>query len=93
VLTTVLGTTLKCPYKVTLLNFNTNLTGNERGSAKNNQSPMIKTIATILLITNVTLGLFVWLQDHDDTKLRVIRLGIVISLAGILLFTIYLVDG
>jgi uncharacterized membrane protein YhfC len=54
---------------------------------------MLKSIATILLIVNMALGMIVWLEDHDDNKLRVIRLGIVISLAVLLLFVIFLADS
>ena len=54
---------------------------------------MIKYIAIILLIVNMALGLFVWLEDHNNASLRVIRLGIVLLLAVVLLFTIYFVDG
>jgi hypothetical protein len=50
---------------------------------------MIKYIAAILLIVLMVVGLFVWLEDHDNTILRVKRLGIVIVLAVALLFTIY----
>ena len=50
---------------------------------------MIKYIAAILLIVLMVVGLFVWLEDHDNTRLRVKRLGIVIVLAVMLLITIY----
>jgi hypothetical protein len=50
---------------------------------------MIKFIATILLIINMVLGLAIWLEDHDDNRLRVIRLGIVLALTLILLMVIY----
>ena len=50
---------------------------------------MITYIAAILLIVLMVLGLFVWLEDHDNTRLRVKRLGIVIVLAVVLLITIY----
>jgi hypothetical protein len=54
---------------------------------------MIKYIAIILLIVNMALGFFVWLEDHNNTRLRVIRLGVIVLLAVVLLFTIYFVDG
>lgn len=54
---------------------------------------MIKNIATLLLIADMALGLFVWLEDHDNTRLRVIRLGSVIAVAVILLVIIFLFDG
>ena len=50
---------------------------------------MIKYIATILLIVNMVLGLYIWLEDHDDNRLRVIRLGAVVVVAVILLMIIY----
>lgn len=50
---------------------------------------MVKYIAAILLIVLMVVGLFVWLEDHDNTRLRVKRLGIVIVLAVVLLITIY----
>jgi hypothetical protein len=50
---------------------------------------MIKYIATILLIVDMVLGLYIWLEDHDNNKLRVIRLGSVVSLAVILLLVIF----
>lgn len=54
---------------------------------------MIKYIAIILLIVDMVLGLFIWLEDHDNNSLRVIRLGSVILLAIILIFVIYLYGG
>jgi len=54
---------------------------------------MITYIAAILLIVLMVLGLFVWLEDHDNTRLRVKRLGVVIVLAAVLLFTIYVTGG
>lgn len=50
---------------------------------------MIKYIAAILLVLNMVFGLYIWLEDHDDNKLRVIRLGSVILFAVILLFVIF----
>ena len=54
---------------------------------------MVKYIAAILLVAHLILGLFVWLEDHDNARLRVIRLGIVVTFAIILMFVIYLADG
>ena len=54
---------------------------------------MIKSIATLLLIVNMVLGLFVWLEDHDNNRLRVIRLGSIIAFAVVLLFVIFLYGG
>lgn len=51
---------------------------------------MIKYIAAILLAFNMVCGLFIWLEDHDDNRLRVIRLGCVILFAIILLIIIFL---
>jgi len=50
---------------------------------------MIKYVAVILLIAHMIYGLFIWLEDHDDNRMRVIRLGIVLVVAVILLFIIY----
>ncbi len=54
---------------------------------------MIKSILTILLIITLSVGMIFWMEDHDNTRLRVIRLGSVISLALILLTVLYLFDG
>lgn len=54
---------------------------------------MIKSIATILLIIHMVLGLVVWLEDHDDNRLRVIRLGIVLAMMLFLLLVIYIAGG
>lgn len=51
---------------------------------------MIKYIATILLIVDMVLGLYIWLEDHDNHRLRVIRLGSVVLFAIILLLIIFL---
>lgn len=51
---------------------------------------MIRTVAVILLVVHMVLGLVVWLEDHDDNRLRVIRLGAVIAIAVLLLSIIFL---
>ncbi len=51
---------------------------------------MLKTVAVILLIIHMAVGLFIWLEDHDDNRLRVIRLGAVIVVAVVLIAVIYL---
>ena len=51
---------------------------------------MLKTVAVILLIIHMAVGLFIWLEDHDDNRLRVIRLGAVIVVAIVLIAVIYL---
>ena len=50
---------------------------------------MLKTVAVILLIGHMVLGMVIWLEDHDDNRLRVIRLGAVVVVAVILLMIIY----
>ena len=50
---------------------------------------MLRAVAVVLLLINMALGLFIWLEDHDDNRLRVIRLGAVIALAVVLLLVIY----
>ena len=50
---------------------------------------MLKTVAVILLIAHMVLGMVIWLEDHDDNRLRVIRLGVVVAVAVILLMIIY----
>jgi uncharacterized membrane protein YhfC len=50
---------------------------------------MLRTVAVILLILHMAVGLFVWLEDHDDNRLRVIRLGAVIAVAVLLIAVIY----
>ncbi|MEJ2057243.1 MAG: hypothetical protein P8X39_05330 [Desulfofustis sp.] len=54
---------------------------------------MLKTVAVVLLLGHMVLGLFIWLEDHDDSRLRVIRLGAVVIVAVILLLVIYLIDS
>ena len=39
---------------------------------------MIEYIAALLLIVVMVVGLYVWLEDHDNNRLRVIRLGSII---------------
>jgi len=51
---------------------------------------MLRSLATILLICHMILGFFVWSQDYADNRLRVVRLGFVLIIALILIFTIYL---
>lgn len=51
---------------------------------------MIEYIAAALLIGVMVVGLYVWLEDHDNTKLRVVRLGSIIVLAAVLLFVIFI---
>lgn len=51
---------------------------------------MIKSIATLLLIIDMVLGMFVWLEDHDNNRLRVIKLGSIFAFAIILLLVIFL---
>lgn len=53
------------------------------------QLTMIRSLAVILLLVHMVLGLFVWLEDHDDNRRRVIRLGLVLGVAVALLFVIY----
>lgn len=50
---------------------------------------MLKIVAVILLLVHMAFGLFVWLEDHDDNRLRVIRLGSVLGIAVLLLFIIF----
>lgn len=50
---------------------------------------MLKTVAVILLLVHMVIGMVIWLEDHDDNKLRVIRLGAVLGIAVILLFVIF----
>jgi hypothetical protein len=50
---------------------------------------MLKTVAVILLIAHMVWGMVIWLEDHDDNRLRVIRLGAVVVVAVILLMIIY----
>ena len=50
---------------------------------------MLKTVAVVLLLAHMALGLFIWLEDHDDNRLRVIRLGAVICVAVVLMLIIY----
>lgn len=54
---------------------------------------MLKSIITILLLLHMVLGFFVWMENHDNTRLRVIRLGMVVLSAVILLFILLQVDG
>lgn len=50
---------------------------------------MLKIIAVILLLAHMVFGLFIWLEDHDDNRLRVIRLGTVLGIAVLLLVFIF----
>lgn len=50
---------------------------------------MLKTVAVVLLIAHMVLGLVIWLEDHDDNRRRVIRLGTVIGVAFLLLLIIF----
>ncbi|MGI9538042.1 MAG: hypothetical protein ACR2PB_13310 [Desulfocapsaceae bacterium] len=50
---------------------------------------MLRTVAVILLLANMVLGMIIWLEDHDDNRLRVIRLGAVVAVAFVLLMVIY----
>ena len=50
---------------------------------------MLKIVAVILLLVHMVVGLFIWLEDHDDNRLRVIRLGAVVVVAVILVGVIY----
>ena len=54
---------------------------------------MLKTVAVVLLLGHMVLGLYIWLEDHDDNRLRVIRLGTVVVVAVILLSVIYFADN
>ena len=54
---------------------------------------MLKTVAVILLIIHMAVGLFIWLEDHDDNRLRVIRLGAVVVVAVLLISVIYFAGG
>jgi len=51
---------------------------------------LLRPVATILLIVHMVLGLFVWFEDYADNRMRVIRLGLVLTFALILLFIIYM---
>ncbi|MCG6929613.1 MAG: hypothetical protein LJE64_03570 [Desulfofustis sp.] len=51
---------------------------------------MIRTVAVILLVVHMVLGMVIWLEDHDDNRRRVIRLGAVIVVAVLLLSIIFL---
>lgn len=51
---------------------------------------MLKIVAVILLLVHMVVGLFIWLEDHDDNRLRVIRLGAVVVVAVLLIAVIYL---
>ncbi len=51
---------------------------------------MIRTVAVILLVVHMVLGMVIWLEDHDDNRRRVIRLGAVIAVAVLLLSIIFL---
>jgi hypothetical protein len=51
---------------------------------------MLKIVAVILLLVHMVFGLFIWLEDHDDNRLRVIRLGAVVAVAVLLIAIIYL---
>jgi len=50
---------------------------------------MIKIIAVILLLAHMAYGMVVWLEDHEDNRLRVIRLGTVLGVAVVLLIVIF----
>ncbi len=50
---------------------------------------MLRFVAVVLLLIHMALGLLIWLEDHDDNRLRVIRLGSVVAIAVVLLFVIY----
>jgi heme/copper-type cytochrome/quinol oxidase subunit 4 len=52
---------------------------------------MLKIVAVILLLVHMVVGLFIWLEDHDDNRLRVIRLGAVVVVAVLLVAVIYIV--
>jgi len=54
---------------------------------------MLKTVAVILLIVHMAAGMVVWLEDHDDNRLRVIRLGTVVGIAVVLIAVIYFAGG
>jgi len=51
---------------------------------------MLRFVAVILLIVNMVLGMVIWLEDHGDNRLRVIRLGAVLGVAVALLLIIFL---
>ena len=51
---------------------------------------MLKIVAVILLLVHMVVGLFIWLEDHDDNRLRVIRLGAVVVVAVLLIAVIYI---
>jgi len=50
---------------------------------------MIRIIALILLIAHMAYGMVVWLEDHDDNRLRVIRLGTILGVMVVLLIVIF----
>ena len=54
---------------------------------------MLKTVAVVLLLGHMVLGYYIWLENHDDNRLRVIRLGTVIIVAVVLLAIIYYIDS
>ena len=46
---------------------------------------ILRSVCAVLLIVHMVMGIVVWAEDHDDQKLRVIRLGFVIVFALIFL--------
>ena len=53
---------------------------------------MLKPLLAVLLIINMAVGLFIWLQDHDNNSLRVKQLGSVLLIALVLILTLVLVE-
>jgi hypothetical protein len=51
---------------------------------------MLKIVAVVLLIVHMAAGMLIWLEDHDDNRLRVLRLGAVIAVAVLLMAVIYI---
>ena len=52
---------------------------------------MLKTVAVVLLLAHMVVGLFICLEDHDNNRLRVIRLGAVVAVAVVLIAIIYFI--
>lgn len=49
---------------------------------------ILRSVSAVLLIIHMVMGIFVWAEDYEDQKLRVIRLGFVMVFALIFLFII-----
>lgn len=49
---------------------------------------ILRSLAAVLLIIHMVMGIFVWVEDYEDQRLRVVRLGFVIVFALIFLLII-----